>query len=313
MQWLREILRQLTVYAFLCYNRTVKGGMNVKPTRMIALDLDGTALQTDSTLSGAVEQAIRDAIEVGIEVVIASGRPFGGLPEAVISIEGISYAVVSNGAAVYDIRTGERIWQKALQAQAVHAVLEIAERTGCTPELFIEGKAYAHGEYVADPVRFGRSAQFVSYVQTTRTPVEDVNCFAKTHENDFDSIALICPDFAEKQKLMEQLRNSIPDVYVTTSGGDLIELMHKDTGKAAGLAQLADICRITPEEIAAFGNGDNDADMLRYAGIGIAVENASALCREASCWIVKCNDEDGAAQGIRMLLERNKRLFAAFI
>ena len=280
----------------------------MKPIRMIALDLDGTALRTDSTLSETVKQAIGTAIDAGIEIVIASGRPFGGLPEPVTSIEGISYAVVSNGAAVYDIRTNDRIWKKPLPAEAVQTVLEMAEHTGYTLELFIEGKAYADRAYVNDPVQYGRSIQFISYVQTTRTPVEDVRCFAKAHENDFDSIALICPDPAEKQKLMEQLRKTIPDVYVTTSGGDLIELMHKDTGKAAGLAQLADICGITPEETAAFGNGDNDADMLRYAAVGIAVENASSLCREAADCVVKSNDEDGTAQGIQMLLDRNRRL-----
>ena len=105
---------------------------------------------------------------------------------------------------------------------------------------------------------------------------------------------------------MERLCRMLPDVYVTTSGGDLIELMHGDTSKAKGLAFLSEICKIAPEEIAAFGNGDNDVDMLQYAGCGIAVENASERCKEVCTHLVKSNEMDGVAEGIRWILRRNK-------
>ncbi len=272
--------------------------------RMIALDLDGTVLHTDGTLSPVVESAIRQAIEEGVIIAIASGRPYNSLPESITKIEGISYAVVSNGAAVYDMKTKRRIWSKPLSAKAVSQILNASEKYGYIMELFLDGKAYAEEDYIANPARFGRSPQFIRYVQSTRIPVRDLRLFVKENKNRFDSIAFICPDPAEKCVFMQRLKNEISGVYVTTSGGDLIELMHQDTGKAAGLAFLAETCNLSAENMAAFGNGDNDADMLRYAGVGIAVENASKLCRESSDVLVKSNEEDGVADGIRMLLKK---------
>lgn len=273
-------------------------------TKMIALDLDGTTLRTDGTLSDAVKTAMEQAIAEGVHVVIASGRPLEGLPAAVTSIEGISYAVVSNGAGVYHMKNKECIWSKNLPANAVSMAVSAAEAWGYTMEFFLRGSAYGAADYIADPAKYGRSEQFVSYVQSTRIPIADVQTFIRENEGCFDSIALICPEMREKRQVMERLRRMLPDVYVTTSGGDLIELMHRDTGKAKGLEVLAEICGIAPKEIAAFGNGDNDADMLSYAGSGFAVENASVLCKESSDYLVNSNDEDGVADGIRMLLRQ---------
>ena len=69
--------------------------------KLIALDLDQTALRTDKSLSGRNRKALLSAIEAGIHVVIASGRSFGSLPSQVLEIPGIEYAVTSNGSAIY--------------------------------------------------------------------------------------------------------------------------------------------------------------------------------------------------------------------
>ena len=77
--------------------------------KLIALDLDQTALRTDKSLSGRNRKALLSAIEAGIHVVIASGRSFGSLPSQVLEIPGIEYAVTSNGSAIYRLPEGERV------------------------------------------------------------------------------------------------------------------------------------------------------------------------------------------------------------
>nr|WP_316617766.1 HAD family hydrolase [uncultured Ruminococcus sp.] len=69
--------------------------------KLLALDLDGTVLRTDNTLAPEVKDSIKQAIDGGIEVAVASGRPFSSMPKDVLAIDGISWVVASNGAAIY--------------------------------------------------------------------------------------------------------------------------------------------------------------------------------------------------------------------
>ena len=82
--------------------------MKSKEIKLIALDLDGTVLTDSNTLSDRVKRSLEKAIASGIEVVAASGRPYGSMPKNVLEIEGLNYSITSNGAAVHD-KSGRRI------------------------------------------------------------------------------------------------------------------------------------------------------------------------------------------------------------
>lgn len=75
--------------------------------KLLALDLDGTTLTSKNTLAPAVKSALEKAIENGIIIAIATGRPVGTMPQSILDIEGIDYLITSNGAAIYD-RQGKR-------------------------------------------------------------------------------------------------------------------------------------------------------------------------------------------------------------
>ena len=95
---------------------------------------------------------------------------------------------------------------------------------------------------------------------------------------------------------MENLRENVRDVYITSSVRQLLEISHRDAGKESGAKFLLEYLGLTREELAAFGDGDNDSGLLKYAGIGFAVANASPECRDAADEIVASNDENGVAQ-----------------
>ena len=82
--------------------------MKLKEIKLIALDLDGTVLTDSNTLSDRVKRSLERAIHSGIEVVAASGRPYGSMPKNLLGIEGLNYSITSNGAAVHD-NSGKRI------------------------------------------------------------------------------------------------------------------------------------------------------------------------------------------------------------
>lgn len=269
----------------------------------IALDLDRTTLNSRGELSEANRQAIERAIKAGIQVVIASGRALRSLPKEVCGIEGIQYAITSNGAAIYDLQTGMCLKQYKLTADSVRRILELTKGKDVAYEAFIDGRPYAWKPYVDDPVRYGSTVAAIPYVQRTRQPVENMLEFLETHIEELDCLDIVVKDEEKKQELWEELRRKVKDIYITSSIRQLLEISYKDCGKHSGAEFLLGYLGLDREELAAFGDADNDAELLRFAGVGVAVENASPGCKEAADLVTASNDEDGVAKGMAALLK----------
>lgn len=224
------------------------------------------------------------------------------LPDDICSIQGIRYAITSNGAAVYDLRTKNCLKQYKMTGESVEKILAYTREEEVAYEAFMDGQAYGQKEYVEDPVRFGARPRAVPYIQSTRKPVADIRDFLMDNKYQIESIDVVVRDENTKKKLWKVFEEKIPDIYVTSSVQQLLEISHQKSGKHSGAAYLMEYLGLSRDGLAAFGDGDNDAELLKYAGIGIAVENASEACREAADVMTLSNDEDGVAYGIEMLL-----------
>jgi len=274
--------------------------MNVK---CIALDLDRTTLRSDGTLSATTRDALLQLIAKGISVVIASGRSFATLPEEILSIPGIEYAITSNGAAIYHVPTGDCLHRYLLNPESVERILKLTQEELVTYEAFVEGRAYADAEYVRDPVHFGASERAVAYVQSTRHPEADIVGFIREHDRDLDSVDVIVRNLEEKNRIQAILLAEIDDIYTTSSVPQLLEISDQRAGKHAGVRYIMNRLKISADEIAAFGDGENDADMLSFVGCGIAVENAVPECKAAADFVTRSNDDDGVVYALRELLK----------
>ncbi len=272
--------------------------------KCMALDMDGTLLQKGGVLSAKNKEAVQAAIDQGVEIVIASGRAFGTLPEEVLEMPGIRYAITSNGSSIYEISTGKLLHGFVLTPASVDAILTVTRDDPVTYEVFVAGQPYSDVDYVKDPVKYGVSEQSVAYVQSTRQSVDDIIGFIRDHDQELESLAVIVGDPRVKQEVTEKLGREVPDIYITSSVPQLIEISREGTGKHTALAYIADQQGFAREEVAAFGNADNDAEMLAWAGVGVAVADASESCLEAADLIVKSCAENGVAQGIEELLSQ---------
>ncbi len=271
----------------------------------IALDLDYTTLNSQGQLSTYTRQALTCAIQRGVHIVVASGRALDSLPEEIRSFDGIRYAVTSNGAAVYDLRDHVCLKQYKLGEQSVREILRLSEGLHIACEAFIDGRPYAQADYVADPMRYGTKS--VSYIKNTRTPVDDFRSFVLQNAANLDCMDLVIDDPKLKTELWELFEDKVPDIYITSSVGQLLEISYKDCGKHSGVRFVLERLGLPRESLAAFGDGDNDAHMLEFAGIGVAVANASEACRAAADRIAPSNDEDGVAREIFRLLGTEER------
>ena len=268
--------------------------MNVK---LIALDLDRTTLNSQGKLSNQNRQAIIQVIQQGKMVVIASGRPFLSLPKDVIEIPGISYAITSNGTAVYNMKNKQCIVQYKLSRESVLWILDRMSQEQIAYEAFIDGVAYANQDYIENPVLYGATEHAIEYIQATRKPVEDIISFIQFHCENLDCLDIVVKSKQKKEQLMEILGQN-KELYITSSVQQLIEIVNIKAGKKSGLVKIGEITKILPEEMAAFGDAHNDLDMIQYVGYGVAMENATEELKNAANFVTKSNDEDGVAYAI---------------
>lgn len=267
--------------------------------RCIALDLDGTTLNSQGKLSERNKKAIERALEHNIHVMIASGRPLASLPEEVVRIEGIQYAVTSNGAAVCDLESGRTLREYRLTQKSVEEILSVTREMDVAYEVLMGGVPYAQASYVKDPLRYGAAARAVSYIQRTRKPVEDIHSFITEHIGELDCMDVVIKE--GKKELWNRIEAEVKDVYVTSSVPQLLEISFKEAGKAPAVEFLLQRLGFAWSNLAAFGDGENDREMLRSAGIGIAVANAVPGCKMDADKVTCSNDEDGVGIELELL------------
>ena len=270
--------------------------------RCIALDMDRTTLDETGGLSPGNRAALERALRRGVHIVIASGRTFTSLPADVVEIPGITSAITSNGAAVYHVPTGRSIHRYLLTPGSVEQVLALTAEEDVAYEAFVDGQAYADAAYVGEPERYGATRQAVEYVQRTRRPEVDMAAFLRAHIEELDGMDIVVRSQETKTRLWRRLEREVPDLYVTSSVERLLELAHRDAGKHSGLRFVLECLGIRREETAAFGDGDNDAEMLAFAGTGIAMANATSACLRAADYVTRSNSEDGVAWGMAHFL-----------
>lgn len=268
--------------------------------RLVALDLDGTALRSNNTLSPAVSAAIQRATESGIEVVAASGRPFQSMPKEILEHGGINYFITSNGAAVYNKRY-ERIFETPLKESAVLKLLELTRDVDLIWEAFTKNTTVTDKRYYDNPTAYGCSAAYVGYVKGSRGVEEDMRGFIFAHRKELDSVEYVCPEKELRETVRRKIEENTDELYITSSSEHFVEFMDKNATKSKALKKLCKILSVSPKETAACGNADNDADMLRFAGTGAAVENASEFCKKSAGIIIPSNDNDGVAVWLNKL------------
>lgn len=277
--------------------------------KVIALDLDRTTLRSDSTLAPRTRAAIMSAIETGIEVVVISGRPRCSLPQSILEIPGIRYLVTSNGAAVNKRYNGgeKRVWAWTLGAQAVLDMLTLTlpyyRKEKLTYETFVEGIAYASEDYVNHPTKYGAPQKAVTYVKDTRIPVDDLPAFIREHAAELDSFDMLIGEQSCFEEVKALIAENVSDIYMTSSMKRMLEISNKNAGKASGLRYVLDDMGLKPEHAIAFGDGNNDADMLAFAGLGVAMANGMPLCLESADYIGKSNDEEGVAEVLEWIVK----------
>lgn len=265
--------------------------------KMIALDLDGTTMRSDGTLSPGNRAAIEAARDAGVNVVICTGRVESALPDEVKNLDGIKYAITSNGSRITDLHTKECIYGDFLSKKALRKSIEVASENHITIEAFYDGLAYIDRELYDDIEANGCDYRSREYVLRTRIPVDDIYDRMREHEDRIENINFFFPS----PEILETYRSkieSIPDAMITMSFPVNLEVGGPETSKRKALEALMKILDIKQDELMCIGDAPNDIEMIKFAGTGVAMGNAWGGTKDYADFVTKTNDEDGVAYAI---------------
>lgn len=265
--------------------------------KMIGLDLDGTLLTDRKEFTDRSKRALRTAIDSGIVVLIATGRPLTGIPEEIRNFPGMRYALTSNGAKVMDVWENRVVDEHLLSAKLAEKALEICGKYDTLQEVYYDGVSYAPADKRDMIPRYHKNPNMWEYMRKTRTWVEDIFRMVRESDRGLDKIQMLFADMEERTKAWQEL-SEVEGLELVGSLGYNIEINAAGVNKGSGLVSLGRLLGIRREEIMACGDGDNDLLMLKEVGFGVAMANAEEEVKKAADYITLSNEEDGVADAI---------------
>lgn len=266
--------------------------------RMIGLDMDGTLLTTEKELTEHTREVLREAIDRGVVVLPATGRPLTGIPEEVLKFPGVRYAVASNGARIVDLKESRVLYEDLVPYETGRRVLEICSRYDSMLEIYYDGVGYAEEEKLKHLDEYVPRLPMARYIASSRRPVADVRAMHEERKAPTDKVQALFRTTEECKKAWKEVEKEIPDIEITGALSNNIEVNAKGVNKGRGLMILGELLGIHREEIMAVGDGSNDIAMLREAGLGVAMENATEAVKAAADVVTLSNDQEGAATAI---------------
>ena len=266
----------------------------MKP-KLILTDLDGTLLRDDKSLSPANRASLVRAAAQGAEVVVATGRFFGGIPRELLELPFLRYFILMNGAKVYDRREDRVLYRSEIPLAQAERVMDLLEPLDCTVDCYqndlgwMERRYFDHLDYyVTDPVSR-------AMVRSHRRPVDDLRAQVRAGGDTVQKMQAYFPHLELRPRVMALLRREVPGVVQSVSLPTNLELNAAGATKGAALAALCRALGLDPLDTAAFGDGTNDVSMLAAAGVGVAMANGAPETRQAADLVTVSNQEDGVA------------------
>ncbi|SMC28857.1 hypothetical protein SAMN02745134_03688 [Clostridium acidisoli DSM 12555] len=263
--------------------------------KLIALDMDGTLLKTDKTISQETFNAIQSAKKKGIKVVLATGRPVKGIKKYLTELNLLSdddYAVAFNGAVVQTTKSEKIIAENLLSVDDIKTLYDLSK------ELKVNIHALTNDECITPKI----SKYSLLEAKMNSIPIKEI---------DFDNVnkdtTIVKIMFIDEEDILDNAIKKIPkefyDKYtVVKSSPYFLEFLNKKVNKGVGVKLLAEELGIDMKDIICVGDHENDIDMVEYAGLGVAMENGIDKLKKVANFVTKSNDNDGVAYVINKFM-----------
>lgn len=266
--------------------------------KLIAIDLDMTLLDRNKNISSRNKKAIELAKQKGVNIVLCSGRILKGVMYFAKILGLCDQVVVAcNGAIVRDLKKDKDVYYVGLENQKSLAIARICK----------ENDIYYH--YYFQDTMIARKLDYSSkfyYEKNKELPEEErINIIIDDSENTLKAcgnlitkFVIIDKDVEKVDRVRKIIEREIPGVETTKSDINILEVMKEGVNKKRALEFVCSYLGIAPEEVMAIGDNENDLQMIEFAGLGVAMENAIEELKEIADYVTKSHEDDGVARAI---------------
>jgi len=270
--------------------------------KLIAIDMDGTLLNEEKKISPANYEAIQQARQSGVKVVLASGRPLVGFKRYLEELNLVTeddYAVAFNGALVQSAEGSKIISKIPLTLEDYKSLYKLSK------ELDVNIHALTDTSVISPKdSEYTRQEANWNSIPSEIIAVDDVDI----------ATTIVKVMFVDKPEIIERVIELIPEEIsskytVVRSAPFYLEFLNKAVNKGAGVAALAEKLNIKQEEVICIGDAGNDIHMIEYAGLGVAMGNAFSEVKKVANFITKTNEQDGVAHIINKFILHGEEEF----
>ncbi len=266
--------------------------------KLVAIDLDGTLLNQNHTVSKLNKKAINMVREKEIKVVLCSGRTIHNLLGFAkeLGINGVTdYVVGYNGAGAVLVQNEEFIYSECLSGIDAKFIAKICEE--------VDANFTVHTFTTSMTPRLNPYSIHESSLNGVELLLKHPR---ELHDDEMVTKVLILDDPEKISNYEDHIRKNLSENYhIVRSMPMYLEVMKKGISKFSGIMAVADRHQIKKEEIMALGDAQNDLEIIKEAGIGIAMGNAEESIRNQADFVTKTNNEDGVAYAMNYFLNLN--------
>ena len=277
----------------------------MEPIRIVALDLDGTLLDSKKRLSEVNRAALAAAAEKGVLIVPTTGRFFGMMPACVRELPFVRYAITINGAQVYDRATDTAIVREEIPLDIALDLMRLLDGYDVIYDCYRNNWGWMTQAFKDKSVEYATDEHYVKMIADFRNGVPELKAHleaTRAEGNVQKSMFFSRLDDPEAKALRaaeREIAARFPDLKATSSTWNNVEVNLKTAHKGVALKRFAEHLGLTLANCMALGDGTNDLTMIEAAGCGVAMANAHPKVLAAADYVSLSNDEDGVAAALQ--------------
>ena len=271
--------------------------------KIVALDLDGTLLDSSKRLSDGNRAALEAAAAKGIHVVPTTGRFFGMMPECIRDLPFVRYAITVNGAQVYDRLKDVALVREEIPLETAIGIMRLLDGYDVIYDCYRNNWGWMAEQFKAKAAAYATDVHYLRMIDEFRKGVPELKSHleATADEGDVQKIMLFTRLDGDRdlvKTIAAAVQEAFPDVKVTGSTWNNLEFNARTAHKGMALKRFAESLGLSLENCMSFGDGLNDLTMIEMAGVGVAMSNACPEVLAAANYTTLSNDDDGVAAAL---------------
>ena len=263
--------------------------------KLLALDMDGTVLNSEKKITPRTKLAIDDLISRGVYVVVSTGRNLAELADYREDFKAMNYGIMISGGMIYDFFNDKPIKVHAVDEETIYKLIDLGLEERAMIHLHTVKQSIAREEDIQNMAAFDMGI-YQDMFDRLCERYDDPKDYIRTHPGEVIKVNLYHRDKASRDRNFARIKPL--NLSISYAEAFNLEMSPANVTKASGLRELCEFLKIDLSEAVAIGDADNDKEILQTAGLSVAMGNADDEIKGLADFVTLDNDNDGVAFAI---------------